>query len=216
MWLTFPMQRLVLGLVVGYRCNVNSEYDLSRVDSLGRRRAELRAELQRVNEELDAEIVEAAPHVSQAELARHSGLTRESIAQKVLPPHRRWRRGARRKGKAVPAVAPPADYTPYGERKPVVVADRLSQLVGPVRGMVTLPSHLDWSGHPVYDLEDPKRLVTMYKVVLQEAQSVDDLVRWLNGERLAAEWAGMYLPPKVRRLWEARFPQLGDAGAGQR
>ena len=195
---------------------MNSGYDLSRVDSLGRRRAELRAELQRVNDELDAEIVEAARHVSQADLARHSGLTRESIAQKVLPPHRRWKRGLRNRGAAAPAPTPPADYTPYGERKPVVVADSLSQLNGPVRGTVTLPSHLDWSGHPVYDLDDPKRLVTMYKVVLQEAQGVDDLATWLNGERLAAEWAGMYLPPKVRRLWEARFPHLGPAGAGQR
>ncbi|GAA4243003.1 hypothetical protein [Dactylosporangium darangshiense] len=195
---------------------MTSGYDLSRVDSLGQRRAELRAELQRVNDELDAEIVQAAQHVSQAELARHSGLTRESIAQKVLPPHRRWKRGARGRGKAAPALAPPADYTPYGERKPVVVADSLSQLRGPVRGTVTLPSHLDWSGHPVYDLDDPERLVTMYKVVLQEAQSVDDLAMWLNGERLAAEWTGMYLPPKVRRLWEARFPQLGHPDAGQR
>ncbi|GAA0711773.1 hypothetical protein GCM10010199_09460 [Dactylosporangium roseum] len=202
--------------MVSYRWTVTSGYDLSRVDSLGRRRAELRAELRRVNDELDAEVVKAAPHVSQADLARHSGLTRESIAQKVLPPHRRWKRGARGRGQATPASAPPADYTPYSERKPVVVADSLSQLVGPVRGTVTLPSHLDWSGHATYDLDDPKRLVTMYKVVLQEAQSVNDLARWLNHERLEAEWAGMYLPPKVRRLWEARFPQLGHAGAGQR
>lgn len=189
-----------------------SGYDLSRVDSLGRRRAELRAELQRVNDELDAEIVEAAEHVSQAELARHSGLTRESIAQKVLPPHRRWKRGARGRDHA----APPADYAPYGERKPVVVADSLAQLTGPVRGTVTLPGHLDWSGHPVYDLDDPKRLVTMYKVVLQEAQTVNDLATWLNGERLEAEWAGMYLPTKVRRLWQDRFPQLGNPDAGRR
>ncbi|WP_432984125.1 hypothetical protein [Dactylosporangium sp. CA-233914] len=196
---------------------MTSGYDLSRVDSLGQRRAELRAELQRVNDELDAEVVKAAQHVSQSELARHSGLTRESIAQKLLPPHRRWKRGLRGRGKgATPALTPPADYTPYGERKPVVVADSLSQLHGPLRGTVTLPSHLDWSGHPVYDLDDPKRLVTMYKVVLQEAQSVDDLATWLNRERLEAEWAGMYLPPKVRRLWEARFPRLGPAGAGQR
>jgi hypothetical protein len=103
---------------------------------------------------------------------------------------------------------------PYGERKTVIVAESLAQLVGPVRGIVTLPSHLDWSGRPVYDLDDPKRLVTMYKVVLQEAQSVEDLATWLNGHRLATEWAGMYLPPKVRRLWEARFPVLGGSGAG--
>ena len=195
---------------------MDSGYDLSRVDALGRRRAELRAELKRVNEELEAEIAQAAPHVSQAELVRHSGLTRESVAQKALPPHRRWKRGARRQSQAAPAVAPPTGHTPYGERKPVVLADSLAQLTGPVRGTVTLPSHLDWSGHPVYDLDDSKRLVTMYKVVLQEAQSVEDLVTWLNGERLAAEWAGMYLPPKVRRLWEGRFPELGKFGAGQR
>jgi hypothetical protein len=44
-------------------------------------------------------------------------------------------------------------YTTYGERKPVVIEAGLSQMPGPVRGAVTLPSHLDWSGHPVHDLD---------------------------------------------------------------
>lgn len=30
----------------------------------------------------------------------------------------------------------------------------------------------------------------------------------------SVEWGGMYLPPKVRWLWEARFPELGGSGAG--
>ncbi|MEV8516295.1 hypothetical protein [Dactylosporangium sp. NPDC051484] len=187
---------------------MTAAYDLSHVDRLGKRRAKLRAELERVNSELDAEIVKAAQHVTQAELVRRSGLTRESIAQKILPPQQRWKRGARGKAKATPAPMSPADYMSYGERKPVVVADSLSQLSGPTSGTVTLPNHLDWSGHPVYDLDDPKRLVTMYKTVLQEAQTVADLAAWLNADRLAAEWTGMYLPPKVRRLWEAQFPQV--------
>ncbi|GAA2375175.1 hypothetical protein [Dactylosporangium salmoneum] len=169
--------------------------------------------------QLDARIMVSQPCVAPVadDLENmSSGLTRESIAQENLPPRQRRKRDARGKVEATPASTPPADYMPYGERKPIVVADSLSQLNGPINGTVALPNHLDWSGHRVYDLDDPKRLVTMYKTVLQEAQTVADLATWLNADRLATEWASMYLPPKIRRLWEARFPQLGDASAGQR
>jgi hypothetical protein len=43
---------------------------------------------------------------------------------------------------------PPADYVPYGDRKPHTV----TALHGPTGGTISLPHHLDWSGHPEYDL----------------------------------------------------------------
>ncbi|GAA2644443.1 hypothetical protein GCM10010399_92930 [Dactylosporangium fulvum] len=72
-----------------------TEYNPERLDELGKERARLRAELNRVNAELDAEIAKAhAAGVIQAEIVRRTGLTRESVAQKALPKANRWKRGA--------------------------------------------------------------------------------------------------------------------------
>jgi hypothetical protein len=103
---------------------------------------------------------------------------------------------------------PPVGYLPYGDRKPYVVADTLASLRGPTRGVVTLPRHLDWSGSADYDLSRPTRVAGMYKVVLSEAGTVEDLCTWLDGELLLALWPTLWLPPQLRRRWEERFPEL--------
>lgn len=107
-----------------------------------------------------------------------------------------------------PVSRPPVGYLPYGDRKPYVLADTLTALNGPARGVITLPRHLDWSGHAEYDLSRPARLASMYKAVLTEAGSVDDLRTWLNGELLRRLWPTLWLPPQLRRRWEERFPEL--------
>ena len=103
---------------------------------------------------------------------------------------------------------PPVGYLPYGDRKPYVVADTLAALTGPTRGLVSLPRHLDWSGHADYDLGRPARVAGMYKVVLSEAGNVEDLCTWLDGELLLQLWPTLWLPPQLRRRWEERFPEL--------
>jgi hypothetical protein len=65
-----------------------------------------------------------------------------------------------------PDQQPPADYVPYGGRKPYMVADDLDELRGPTLGTVRLPHHLDWSGDPEYDLDSPAQLACMYQTVL--------------------------------------------------
>jgi len=102
----------------------------------------------------------------------------------------------------------PADYRPYGDRKPYVVPDTLIALAGPTEGVVTLPHHLDWSGDAEYDLGRPARLASMYKLVLAEAASVDDLNTWLNADLLRRLWPTLWLPSQLRRLWEGTFPEL--------
>ncbi|NMO54826.1 hypothetical protein HH310_27035 [Actinoplanes sp. TBRC 11911] len=103
---------------------------------------------------------------------------------------------------------PPAGYLPYGDRKPYVVADTLASLSGPTRGVVTLPHHLDWSGKPEYNLDRPALLASMYKVVLTEAATAEDLNTWLSGDLLLRLWPTLWLPPQLRRRWEQRFPEL--------
>jgi hypothetical protein len=141
------------------------------------------------------------------DLQRVTGYSRETIRQALRPDVRRSTNVRRRK--AAPAPSAPTDgYTSYGARKPYVVAQRLSDLRGPTEGMVTLPQHLDWSGTASYDLDKPARLATMYRTVLSEASTIDDLRAWINGRVLVQIWSTLWLPPPVRRLWESTFPEL--------
>ena len=48
----------------------------------------------------------------------------------------------------------------------------------------------------------------MYKIVLEEAQQVDQLRRYVNGGLLRQLWRNMALARPVRKLWEQRFPEL--------
>ncbi|WP_347404643.1 hypothetical protein [Solwaraspora sp. WMMD1047] len=142
------------------------------------------------------------------DLQRITGYSRETIRQALNPEIRLATNVSRRRTQP----QPPADYRPYGDRKPYVVADTLTALTGPTSGVITLPRHLDWSGHAEYDLSRPARLVSMYKVVLTEAGSVDDLGTWLNADLLRRIWPTLWLPPQLRRQWEEAFPELVTTG----
>jgi hypothetical protein len=99
---------------------------------------------------------------------------------------------------------------PRGYAKPVVVADRLDLLVGPTSGIVVLPRHLDWSPSANYDLDRPGRIVDLYRTVLNEAMTSADLEQYLNAAMLIMLWKTIWLPPRVRAAWEARFPELAE------
>jgi hypothetical protein len=142
------------------------------------------------------------------DLQRVTGYSRETIRQALRPEVRQATNLSRRKA----PTQPPADYRPYGDRKPYVVADTLTALTGPTEGVVILPRHLDWSGDAEYDLSRPARLASMYKAVLTEAATVDDLNAWLNADLLRRLWPTLWLPPQLRRLWEGTFPELVTTG----
>lgn len=103
---------------------------------------------------------------------------------------------------------PPADYRPYGDRKPYVVAETLAGLHGPTGGTVTLPRHFDWSGRAEYDLNRTARLASMYQVVLTEASAVEDLNTWRDADLLRRLWPTLWLPTQLRQRWEEAFPEL--------
>ncbi|WP_328342383.1 hypothetical protein [Micromonospora sp. NBC_00421] len=142
------------------------------------------------------------------DLQRITGYSRETIRQALRPETRRAANLSRRK--ILPQ--PPADYRSYADRKPYVVADSLTALAGPTAGVIILPRHLDWSGHAEYDLSRPARLASMYKVVLTEAGTVDDLNTWLHADLLRMLWPTLWLPPQLRRRWEEAFPELVTTG----
>jgi hypothetical protein len=93
-------------------------------------------------------------------------------------------------------------------RRPYAVPERLDLLRGPSSGTVRLPSHLDWSGSAVYDLDAPGRVVDLYRAVLIEAASPQDLYAYLAERVLRRLWALLWLPTQLRRSWEQRFPVL--------
>jgi hypothetical protein len=97
---------------------------------------------------------------------------------------------------------------PRGYAKPIVVPDRLELLVGPTSGRVRLPRHLKWSGNPDYDLDQPGRIVDMYRTVLNEAATPTDLYRYLDGSTLRLLWPSLWLPAAVHQAWEVHFPEL--------
>lgn len=95
-------------------------------------------------------------------------------------------------------------------RRPYAVAESLDLLHGPESGTVRLPAHLDWSGYAEYDLDAPGRIVDLYRAVLIEAASPQDLYEFLDAGMLRRLWALLWLPAQLRRAWEQRFPVLAE------
>jgi hypothetical protein len=91
-----------------------------------------------------------------------------------------------------------------------VVAASLAHLQGPTHGTVDLPIWLFWYPDRTFDLGEPGMLSWMYRVVLREASSTEDLA-YLNGELLIALWPELHLPKGVRQAWEDQHPELHAA-----
>lgn len=50
----------------------------------------------------------------------------------------------------------------YADQRPYVVVKRLDDLRGRRTGELSLDRRLDWSGRARYDLDNPRRLASMY------------------------------------------------------
>lgn len=92
-------------------------------------------------------------------------------------------------------------------RRAVVAAD-LSQLRGPVSGVVELPHRLHWQPDRRVNIDNPALLRWMYETVLVEAVTAAELSTWLHGPTLVRLWPDLWVPRGVRQAWEDRHPQL--------
>ena len=108
--------------------------------------------------------------------------------------------------RSVTSGAPPGSR--YADQRHYVVVARLVDLRGPIRGTITLDRWLDWSGDRNYELDDAGDLQLMYQTVLNQAATVADLCRWLDGDTLRQLWPSLWLPARLRALWQARIPEL--------
>jgi hypothetical protein len=73
-----------------------------------------------------------------------------------------------------------------------------------------LPSYLDWSGNAVYDLDAPCRVVDLYRAVLIEAASPQDLHAYLDERVPRRRRALLWLPAQLRRAWEQKFAVMAE------
>jgi hypothetical protein len=96
----------------------------------------------------------------------------------------------------------------YADQRHYAVPAALADLRGPRGGAITLDRSLDWSGDATYDLDDAGDLQLMYQTVLNQAATAEDLSRWLDGDLLRRLWPDLWLPARLRALWQSRFPEL--------
>jgi hypothetical protein len=103
--------------------------------------------------------------------------------------------------------APPGEIlrARYQGRLPIA----LDALDGPSHGTVQLPPHVAWSGQTVFNLDQPKPRMHMYRIVLAEGQC-DDVTAYLNQDLLRSQWPVLrtLISRSVRDVWESAFPQL--------
>jgi hypothetical protein len=99
----------------------------------------------------------------------------------------------------------------YADQRHYAVPARLRDLRGPRGGKATLDRSLDWSGDASYDLDDAGDLQVMYQTLLNQAVSAEDLSRWLDGDLLRRLWPDLWLPARLRALWQSRVPELGGS-----
>jgi excisionase family DNA binding protein len=99
-----------------------------------------------------------------------------------------------------------ADHRPYPDPPA-----RLADLTGPTSGVVELPITIDWGPRRRYDLGTDADRRIVYERVLREAGDAEEVGRYVNGAILVDVWSRLWLPQRVRRTWEQRFPELTHA-----
>jgi len=98
------------------------------------------------------------------------------------------------------------DHRPYPDPPP-----RLADLTGPTAGTVELPITIDWGPKRCYDMSRDTDRRVVYERVLREAGTPEEVSRFVNAAVLVEVWPRLWLPQRVLRIWEERFPELTRA-----
>lgn len=101
----------------------------------------------------------------------------------------------------------------YVDVRPYTVPENLDQLAGPDHGEVQPPPELTGAPRRSYWVDDEHDAELLYRTVIREASTADELARHLNVEVLTRVWAQLVLPLRCRTLWEQRFPELVQPAA---
>ena len=110
-----------------------------------------------------------------------------------------------------PSSSPTEGRVYFRDVKPYAVVGSLDDLHGPDGGVIELSHSVLWApGGGRVDLDEPGGTELAYQAVLAEG-TIEDLAHALNSDRLTAVWSDLMLPPRIRQLWESRFPELRPA-----
>lgn len=101
----------------------------------------------------------------------------------------------------------------YVDVRPYTVPENLDQLAGPDHGVVQPPPELTGAPRRSYWVDDEHDAELLYRTVIREAGTADELARHLNVEVLKRVWPQLVLPLRCRTLWEQRFPELAQPAA---
>lgn len=71
---------------------------------------------------------------------------------------------------------------------------------------------MSWTRREASQLDDADDRTSFYELVLQEADSDDDLRRLLDAGLLKRVWRSIYLPRPVRAVWELLHLERGQLG----
>lgn len=92
--------------------------------------------------------------------------------------------------------------------KPYFCPSSLDDLRGPYSGIIRLRHSVRWApGDGTADLDTVGGTRMAYQALLAEG-TVSDQIEGLNARKLIEVWHLLNLDPRVRDLWETRFPQL--------
>jgi hypothetical protein len=100
----------------------------------------------------------------------------------------------------------------YGDHRPYPDPPaRLTDLTGPTSGLIDLPITIDWGPKRLYDMAEDSDRRIVYERVLREAATADEVAHFVNGVVLVEVWPRLFLPRRVRDIWQGRFPELVSA-----
>ena len=90
---------------------------------------------------------------------------------------------------------------------PYDTPETLDQLQGPTSGTVRVRPHINTSPDPVYDLDSPSQVWSLYSAVVRDGLPSEQATL-LNREILLALWADLNLPARCRTIWNDKFLEL--------
>lgn len=95
-----------------------------------------------------------------------------------------------------------------GDVKPYMVPECLDDLQGPASGVITLPNRIYWQpGSRDFDVSVPIRCQMAYQPILAEG-TLEDIHHWINKDLLILYWDAIFMPRRLRMMWEDKFPEL--------
>jgi len=98
----------------------------------------------------------------------------------------------------------------YAAHVPWQTPVSLSHLHGPLTGVVTVPSRIDTSLDPTYDLSDSEQRYWFYVGVVRDGMPSEQ-TQWLDHATLISLWPDLILPIECRQAWENKFPELASS-----